>query len=214
MDNLEEIQNPIEIEGLINKMPAVISSRVIIDENQEIEEIHVLASNDRSPKQISRDIQSALTAKFPIKIDYKKISVAQIDMKEEKDCLQRFKIASIGYSVLEKMAEVKVTLQKGEESVDGYAKGTNSKNNLYRLTADATLSCVHELFAIEDAFILEDIEKVQLAKKDIMNVAVTFMGRNGEELLVGAAIVRKDEYEAIVKATLDAINRKVIRMMN
>lgn len=212
MENIETMSIHLNMEEIINQMPSVISSKVVMAENQEIEEIHVLASSNRSAKQISRDIQSALTAKFQCKIDHKKISVAQIDFQDEKEQMGRFRIAAIGYSVLGNMAEVRVILQKGEQQVEGIAKGTNSKNNLYRLTANATLNCVHELFAIDDTFIIEDIEKVQLAKRDVIIAAVSFITGQGEEMLVGSAIVRKDEYETIVKATLDAINRKIVKV--
>ena len=212
MENTEMMTIHLNMEEIINQMPSVISSKVVMSENQEIEEIHVLASSNRSAKQISRDIQSALTAKFQCKIDHKKISVAQIDFQDEKEQLSRFKIAAIGYSVLGNMAEVRVSLQKGEQQVEGTAKGTNSKNNICRLTAKATLNCVHELFAIDDMFIIEDIEKIQIAKREAITVAVSFISGQGEEMLVGSAVVRKDEYEAIVKATLDAINRKIVRV--
>lgn len=214
MENNEMTQMHLKMEEIINQMLSVISSKVVMNESQEIEEIHVLASNNRSPKQISRDIQSALTAKFQCKIDHKKISVAQIDFRDEKEQLGRFRIAAIGYAVLGNMAEVKVALQKGEQQVEGVAKGTNSKNNVYRLTANATLNCVHELFAIDDTFIIEDIEKIQLAKREVIISAVSFITGHGEEMLVGSAVVRKDEYEAIVKATLDAINRKIVRFID
>ncbi len=212
MENIETMSIHLNMEEIINQMPSVISSKVVMGESQEIEEIHVLASSNRSAKQISRDIQSALTAKFQCKIDHKKISVAQIDFQDEKEQMSRFRIAAIGYSVLGNMAEVKVSLQKGEQQVEGTSKGTNSKNNIYRLTANATLNCVHELFAIDDTFIIEDIEKIQIAKREVIIAAVSFITSYGEEMLVGSAVVRKDEYEAIVKATLDAINRKIVRV--
>ncbi|AOT70012.1 hypothetical protein [Geosporobacter ferrireducens] len=212
MENIETMSIHLNMEEIINQMPSVISSKIVMGESQEIEEIHVLASSNRSAKQISRDIQSALTAKFQCKIDHKKISVAQIDFQDEKEQMSRFRIAAIGYSVLGNMAEVKVSLQKGEQQVEGTSKGTNSKNNIYRLTANATLNCVHELFAIDDTFIIEDIEKIQIAKREVIIAAVSFITGYGEEMLVGSAVVRKDEYEAIVKATLDAINRKIVRV--
>ena len=68
-----------EIEYFLNGIKSVISSKVITDPNNEICEIHVLADNSRHSKQIARDIRTALLSKLNMDIDYKIISVAQID---------------------------------------------------------------------------------------------------------------------------------------
>lgn len=201
----------LEMEEIINNIPEVISSKIVFNENNELEEIHVLASNQRNAKQISRDIQSALTAKFDMKIDHKIISVAQISFKQEADNEFRLKIHSIGYSVIGNIAEIKVVLQKGEELIEGTVQGINSKNNVYRMVANATLECIHSLLRMNNAFIVEDIERVQLAKRNAMVIAVSLITQHEEELMVGSAVVKKDEYEAIVRATLDAINRRIVK---
>lgn len=211
MEPMDQGQKSFEMEELINQIPDVMSSKVIFDVEDNIEEIHVLASNKRNPKQISRDIQSALTAKFTMKIDHKKISVAQIDFEQEADKDLRLKINSIGYSVMDQHIEIKVLLQKGEEILEGRVKGINTTNNVRRLVTMATLNCVHSCLGIEDSFMVEDIEKVVLAKSQVMVVAISWITSRGEELLVGSALVKKDEYETVVKATLNAVNRVLVQ---
>ena len=49
-----------DYEVLINKIPGIISSRFVTNSDNEIIELHVLANIYRSPKQLVRDIQSAL----------------------------------------------------------------------------------------------------------------------------------------------------------
>ena len=205
------IQQCTDMEEMINHIPDVISSKITFNDD-EIEEIHVLAYNDRGAKQISRDIQSTLAAKFMTKVDYKKISIAQVDMKQDLGRDERLKINSIGYSMVGNIMEIKVIIQKGEEIIEGTAKGTNSKNNVLRLVGIATIDCVHSLLNIRDTFTLEDFEKFKLAKQEIITVAISFITNHGEELLVGAALVKKDDYETIVKATLDALNRVFVQV--
>ena len=43
-----------------------------------IDELHVLVNPKRAPKQIARDIESALRAHLDVVLDYKKISIAQV----------------------------------------------------------------------------------------------------------------------------------------
>ncbi|MFZ5969235.1 MAG: hypothetical protein ACOYVK_18925 [Bacillota bacterium] len=214
MENLNCEQMVSQMEETINNIPEVISSKVIFDQQNEIEEIHVLASNNRNAKQISRDIQSALTAKFDVKIDHKKISVAQIGFKQDIESEYRLRINSIGYGVIGNLAEIKVILQKGEQLIEGIAKGINSKNNVYRLVVNATLDCIHAFIGVHNTFVVEDVEKICLAKREVMVTAISLITEHGEELMVGSSVVRKDEYESIVRATLDAINRRVIKVNN
>ncbi|PAB57872.1 hypothetical protein [Anaeromicrobium sediminis] len=210
MENLNIEQLILHIQEFINSIPEVISSKVVLDDEKEhIVELHILATNKRNAKQISRDIQSTLMAKFNIKIDHKKISIAQIDTKEDEELNSRLEVGSIAYSVEGNLVEIKVVLKKGEEESLSVASGTNATRNVYRLVAQATLNCVHEFLGVDNVFIVEDIEKSILAKKEIINVAITFISDRGEDLLVGSSMVRKNEYEAVIKATLDAINRKV-----
>lgn len=203
-----------DLESVINSISGISSSKVICDEAGNIEEIHVLADQDRGAKQISRDIQSLLITKYNLKVDYKIISVAQIDSGDKAERKDRFSIGAVGYCLIENYIEVKVVLKKEEKEFESIVRGLNSKNNRFRLIAQATLDCVHRYMGSQDIFIVEDIGKAVLAKNDIINIAITFTSSYGEEMLIGSAILKKDEYEAIVRATLDAINRKIVFLEN
>lgn len=213
---MENISYPtiIDMEKMINSISGVMSSKIVYDEQNEIEEIHIISNNNRSPKQVSRDIQSVLAAQYDLKIDHKKISVAQINSGEKIDKNYRFSIGSIGYSIVENMAEVKVVLKKGDEEFESIIQGPNSKNNVYRIVVQATLECIHNFIGRRDLFIVEDVEKIILAKQDVLTIGITCVLNEREELLVGSAVIKKDDYETIVKATLDAINRKVLQLMD
>lgn len=215
MDNSNTFEkfSSIEIEDVINSISGIISSKLVFNGDNEVTEIHVLADKKRSPKQISRDVQSAITAKFGIMVDHKKISIAQTEL--DKDFLDSFrlKINSINYSTLGNTADVKVILQRGDELIEGISQGANTTTNSYRLLAVATLNCIHSMLNISNAFVIEDIERIVLAKKEVVTVAVSFLSPSQEEeLLVGSAIIKKDIKESVVKATLDAINRIIIKI--
>ena len=59
-------------------------------------------------KQLVRDIQSAVSARFNLELDYKVISVAQIDENHSKD--SRLKISSIGMVNMENNIKATVAL--------------------------------------------------------------------------------------------------------
>jgi len=64
-------------ENLITSLTGILSARVVVTPQGEVSEIHVLTQNDVLPKQVVRNIESALMAQLGLKIDHRKISVAQ-----------------------------------------------------------------------------------------------------------------------------------------
>ncbi|MDP9176584.1 MAG: hypothetical protein M3O61_02790, partial [Gemmatimonadota bacterium] len=63
-------------EELILTLPGVISARIIAGDTGAIDQIHVLTTAQLTPKQMVRNIESALIAHLAMRIDHRKISVA------------------------------------------------------------------------------------------------------------------------------------------
>lgn len=64
-------------EALLNSLTGVMSVRMVAKPGGAIEEIHVLTTEEVSPKQTVRNVESALQAHFDLEVDHRKISVAQ-----------------------------------------------------------------------------------------------------------------------------------------
>ena len=73
-----------DIEEIICKIEGVTKCKIVTS-GEELTEIHVLAGSNRSPKQISRDIETALLTLKDYRVDRKIISIAQIntDLQEK-----------------------------------------------------------------------------------------------------------------------------------
>ena len=65
------------VENLITALTGVLSARVVTTPLGEVSEVHVLTRSDIQPKQVVRNIESALMAQLGFKIDHRNISVAQ-----------------------------------------------------------------------------------------------------------------------------------------
>lgn len=200
-------------EQSIKQIKAVVAARININTQGDIEEIHVLAGAGRSPKQIVRDVESILAAQFDLHIDHKKVSVAQVEEDEEGASVieesSRPKLVGVTLRTVNGMAEVKVELLKGDKLIEGFAEGPSSSHNKLRLFVEATLKALEPLTLGKLLFVTEDVAIIQLAKKQIALVSITLIASLGEQSLTGCAIVRNDDREAVVKATLDAVNRKL-----
>jgi hypothetical protein len=82
-----------------------------------------------------------------------------------------------------------------------------------RSAAEATLQALENLilsgYAVARIDWLDLVEPRAAGQPAIMHAAVLFRTADQEDLLIGSALVRGVEYEAAVRATLDACNRQV-----
>ncbi len=201
-DNMSE-----EIRELICKLAEVKHCSVVCGDDNEIREIHVLAGTSRNIKQLVRDIQSAINAKFGISIDYKIISIAQINENEFKDT--RLKLDTISVKNIDNAIEAVVTLTCEDKTFEGNAKRVKSKSNKLKAIAEAALAALENYLEIGQAFYLEDMQTVLVAGNELNVCVIGFSFAGKEELLSGCSIVSADENESVVKAVLSAVNRKI-----
>ena len=199
--NIELIENNLE------KLDSVISCKIIQGENDIIEEIHIVSNGKRNPKQLSRDIQSILIATHKLEIDYKKISIAQITDNTLVKMENRLKIKGMSFDNEGTRACVKVSLTDTLGTYENSLMGINSVRNIERMLVDATLKNIEEALGYEDTFILEDVRTIPVSSEKAVVVVVMCMVGDIEQKLVGSCLIKTDYKEAIVKATLDAVNR-------
>lgn len=67
-----------DAERLLRSLAGVVSAHVVADATGGLVEIHVLAEGDLHPKQMVRNVESALSAGLGVQIDRRIVSVAQI----------------------------------------------------------------------------------------------------------------------------------------
>lgn len=63
-------------EALLGSLAGVVSARIVASETGNVETIHVLVNSDTAPKQMVRNIESALMAELGMRVDHRKVSVA------------------------------------------------------------------------------------------------------------------------------------------
>ena len=203
-------------EQAIKQIRSILGARIKANSLNEIEEIHVLADSQRNPKQIVRDVETLLTTQFGLEIDHKIVSVVQLESGEETPKRSmgtaepiRPKLVSVSLRTVNTLADVKVELSVQDEILEGTSTGTSTTYNKLRLFVDATINSLAAFLMDKLIFATEDVTINRLGKHQVAQVAISMITPIGEQTLVGCAIVKSDEREAVVKATLDAINRKL-----
>lgn len=102
-----------------------------------------------------------------------------------------------------------VTLSSGEQQATGEAAGSGSRSGVHRAVAGATLRAVEQLVEVPVRFDVEHLEIMPMGTESTVLVALSMLSSHGPERLTGAAAVREDVRQAVVRATLDALNRRL-----
>ncbi|MBX6371860.1 MAG: hypothetical protein IRZ02_06360 [Acidothermus sp.] len=121
-----------------------------------------------------------------------------------RPAIRRMHIVSSGLSV-----SADVTLAVGDRTAVGHSDGTATRSGVQRAVATATLRAVEELLGGQARFELDLVEVASTGRDRTVLVAVTMLTGSGSERLTGAAAVREDVRQAAIRATLDALNRRV-----
>ena len=195
------------IKDMIAKIEGIINIK-LVSENDEIAEVHILANNLRAPKQIVRDIESSLLAAFDYRIDRKVISIAQIQTEDNK-AIRRIKYSGIDLKTEGNALECTVSLLQDGEEFGELISCIKTVANRRKIVADATIRTIEKILGQIYLFNIEDVIINSSRDIDYASVLVNLVLNENEQTIVGSAIVKHDVNEAIVKATLDAVNRKI-----
>ncbi len=212
-------------EKLLNSLVGVVSARVVARPGGSVEEIHLLATRDLTPKQIVRNVESALLARFDLEVDHRVISVAQaeagtetveveVERKPEASGSEK-RILFVGHQVLTERAHrarIAVTVEWQGNRYTGEASGADLPRARLETNAAATLAAIENglaIFAEEDGatLSLDGVKMVEAFDQTFVLVAVHAMHGRQVTALAGAAAVDDSPERAVILGTLQATDR-------
>jgi hypothetical protein len=208
-------------ENLITGLTGVLSARIVVTPLGEVAEIHVLTTNDVQPKQVVRNVESALMAQLGMKVDHRKISVAQtadvqpLEALQEEAISTRAKRRVVVFHQLEvrpaerpQRVRLRVRLSYGDREAEAEETGTDTVRNRVEAAARAAAACLDELIP-DNSVALEGAQFIEAFDRKFVLVAVHGLGGREAQLLTGTCEIRESAERAAVLAVLDATNRWV-----
>lgn len=205
-----EAVDPDALAEQIRGVSGVQAARVVADGAGRIAEIHVVADSGKSPKQVVRDIQTLAQAGFGLAIDYRIVGVVQLDRSTAGPDGPRAQLESVSWRVSGGRMSCRVELSCGGGQAAGEAEAPSGSRGRQRLAALATIDALVTLNA-RHVLWLDDATLVDFGGQSVAVSRVVVTEPDGERTLVGAALVRSDDVEAVARATLDAVNRRLSR---
>jgi hypothetical protein len=201
-----------EIEAALSKMPGVRAVRLVTDEQQTPTEVHVIATQEKSPKQLVRDVQTVSMAQFGLELDHRIVSIVQFpDLSPLGPNESRPAIEQISTSVRGNQATVKVSLIRDNKIAEGEASGANTRESLVRLGATAAIKAIVQVLDRRYNVEIDHAGTQRVGAHDLAVVTISLHGPHGSMTLSGSAMMGEMAVESIVRAVLDAINRRVWR---
>lgn len=206
-------------ENLLTSLEGILSARVVTTPLGEVSEVHVLAQSGLAPKQLVRNIESALLAQLGLKIDHRKISIAQTaDVKPiealERDAvrdlvLQRavlFENLTVAPGRRPHRILISVTLSYRGHTETAEEESSDTPRNRVEGAAKAAVTVLDRLLK-DSSLALEGAKIVEGFDREFAFVAVQGLGGRETLLLSGTAEIKESAERAAVFAVLDATNR-------
>ncbi len=212
---------PAALEAAILRIQGIQAARVVPGPGGRVSEVHVLAGRERGAKQLVRDVQSVILTNFGVDIDYRTVSVVQLDeaaapvvaapaetaaqppgvvaTDSRRPAIVRLVTETAAFTT-----EVRIAIQVEGNERAGVSRGPSTSG--LRLVAAATIDAVGDLLKASAV----EVQSAELMTVGAVQLAVAVLRLStsrGEQLLTGSAIVRKDANDSIARATLDALNR-------
>lgn len=225
-----------EAEAFLSTLSGVISVRIVARPGGEIEEVHVLTTEELAPKQTVRNVESALLARFDLALDHRKISVAQTSrpippssaaespmsvVVERNMARGEERILFRGHRLESEDAHgirIHVSLEWRGQQFEGSATAADLKRPRLEATAEATLRAV-ELAAtavseaddgeLDLSLSLDGVRIVDTFDREFVLVSVHAMSGRDIVSLAGTASVGDRPERSVVLATLQAVDRWV-----
>ncbi len=206
-------------EALVATVQGITSCRIRLDEFGQVSEVHVVSRAGKSPKLVARDVEGVLKAELNLDVDYKKIGVVVLDPNpeapvestiEEFPILEhtpRFAFSTVNIVSTRTGLRAEVELSRESSQAFGSSESDNPSATALHAIAEATLRAVSEFLDDETRLCLGGVLKVSLAGDDAVLVRVDVIGSRSVKSLAGSAMIAGNEAQAVVFATLDAINR-------
>lgn len=206
-------------ENLLTSLAGVLSARVVTTPLGEVSEVHILAQAGLSPKQLVRNVESALLAQLGLKVDHRKISIAQTadvkpiealeahaveERKQQRSILFEDLVVAPGKRPHRITIDVTLSFHGQRESAE--AESPDTPRSRVEAAARATINVLDRLMD-DSSVALEGAKIVEGFDRQFAFVAVQGLGGRETLLLTGTAEIRESAERAAVLAVLDATNR-------
>ncbi len=201
--------------GALRALPGITDAEVTPDDDGGLGILRLDLEPGVDEAAVASSVGRLLREQFGLGVDADRVQVVEdalldrpVEVPEQRSAVRpsiaRMHLVSSGLDVT-----ALVTLSSGERTATGEASGAASQSGVHRAVATATLRAVEDLVDGQVRFELDHLEVTPMGSERTVLVSLTLLTGKGTERLTGAAGVREDVRQAVIRATLDALNRRL-----
>lgn len=204
---------PADLEQLIVQVRGVHAVRLVASQDGNIDEVHVVGTPARTAKQIVRDIESILYVRGRVRVDHRKISLVQI-ADVVASTAPRLQFVAVRHESTAEATSVTVTLRLRDREAEGLGTSRPGQPaDVPLLAAYATIHAIGGIFGQAGQVYLERLQRQPFGDLEVYLAQITREVDGVAEILMGVSVMRDDELSAVVRAVLDAVNRRLERLV-
>ena len=205
---------------------ADVEDAKILVEDGEVREVHVISGSRKPAKLIVKDVVGLIWTRYNRRIDHRIVGVVRVRAQgngapkietapapaEPAAVLEdpsRIRFGSVNLYMDGARAQAQVELRWKGVLRMGSASGWCSREGAHRLVATATLTALQEFLDDDVALGVEGVDVVRMGGHEVAIVGLALLTHRQEKLLTGCCTVGRDLPQAVVLATLSALNRVV-----
>lgn len=214
-----------EAESGIRGLPDVEDARILV-EGGEVREIHVISGSRKPAKLIVKDVVGLMWTRYNRRIDHRVVGVVRVQPRSngkpgaEPEPLpaapahaaeeaRRIRFGSVNLYMDGARAQAQVELRWKGVLRMGSASAWCSREGAHRLVAVAALAALQEFLDDDVALGVEAVEVVRMSGHEVAVVGLALLTHRQEKILTGCCTVGRDLPQAVVLATLSALNRVI-----
>ena len=213
-----------QFEKDLSRIPGVSAARVVGEEAPS--EIHIVANADKPAKQIVRDVQSLAAAAYDITIDHRIVSVVQSDPSEKQITLDeppgpreasaRVVLNWLMIAPQGDTDRIDVGIRWDSQETEGgaMASATNREARA-RAAAEALAQAIEQGLAGRRSSVeIDSVVVHPVGNSETVTVKANFREEGILTTVVGTALINDDVASATARALLQALNRKLSRVIS
>ena len=180
----------------------------VLELGEEIDALLAALDRDRGPGPRFPTDVLASAARHPAGVGPSPTPSSAPDLTDSADAprlaITRLTVSADGLGVT-----ATVTLTVDDREFAGTADGPATPTALHRIVAAATIDALADVLGSEHRVDVEAVTVTAVGDGDVAVVQVVWSTLDGTERLTGASEVRDDPRQAVIRATLDAVNRRL-----
>ncbi len=198
-----------DLEDAIAQLPQVRAVRMVATDDA-IQEIHVISTPAISPKSLVRNIETLLLVRFGIHIDHRCLSIVQ-SLQSPVLTMSRPLIQAMRRVPLSEGGErLEIDLRASAQVAQGVCVIDAAAGEL-KAAGLALIDAINQMTG-QRRLDLSEATLLTVQGHQLALVMIRWRGEQSDEWFVGTALADGDPLMAVARATLDAVNRKLVRL--